>query len=169
MALAEKALKVGGKTFEVAACFKTLSAAHSFFSLQHDLPSNQETADSCPYFCTFEFIFELLIKLFSNHLIIMTIKFLWSAFFSFIFFPVATLCLFRTLRLTASYHKNEWGTKSLNECISFYLFIRLFVMRVTKTCLSPCFVCSGEVCLPWWIWRGVMAAEILEVWWTLSI
>merc|ERR1711936_735474 len=59
MALAEKALKVGGKTFEVAACFKTLSAAHSFFSLQHDLPSNQETADSCPYFCTFEFIFEL--------------------------------------------------------------------------------------------------------------
>ena len=50
MALAEKALKVGGKTFEVAD-FKTCSAAHfCFFSLQHDLPSNQETVDSCPYF-----------------------------------------------------------------------------------------------------------------------
>merc|ERR1711936_931852 len=48
MALAEKALKVGGKTFEVAD-FKTISAAHCFFSLQHDLPSNQETVDSCPY------------------------------------------------------------------------------------------------------------------------
>merc|ERR1711902_395355 len=47
MALAEKALKVGGKTFEVAD-FKTISAAHfCFFSLQHDLPSNQETVDSC--------------------------------------------------------------------------------------------------------------------------
>ena len=83
MALAEKALKVGGKTFEVAGSFKTISAAHSFFSLQHDLPSNQETADSCPYFCTFEFIFELLIKLFSNHLIIMTIK-----------YEVSLICIF---------------------------------------------------------------------------
>ena len=75
MALAEKALKVGGKTFEVAD-FKTISAAHSFFSLQHDLPSNQETVDSCPYFDIFEFIFELLIKriYFLIRLIIMTIK-----------------------------------------------------------------------------------------------
>ena len=76
MALAEKALKVGGKTFEVAD-FKTCSAAHfCFFSLQHDLPSNQETVDSCPYFDILELIFELLIKrlYFLIHLIIMTIK-----------------------------------------------------------------------------------------------
>ena len=89
MALAEKALKVGGKTFEVAD-FKTISAAHSFFSLQHDLPSNQETVDSCPYFCIFKLIFELLIKqiCFPNHLISMTIKFVVSLICIIFIFPL---------------------------------------------------------------------------------
>ena len=89
MALAEKALKVGGKTFEVAD-FKTISAAHfCFFSLQHDLPSNQETVDSCPYFDIFELIFELLIKhiYFFIHLIIVTIKYAVSILCFIFSFP----------------------------------------------------------------------------------
>ena len=131
MALAEKALKVGGKTFEVAD-FKTISAAHfCFFSLQHDLPSNQETVDSCPYFNIFELIFELLIKriYFSIHLIIMTIKYEVPFFALFFSFPLCMIYDLPHLFLpdTASYYVNIIDGKWFDECFSFYSIQTIFL------------------------------------------
>ena len=111
MALAEKALKVGGsKTLEVAGP-RTLSAAHSFFSLQHSLPTNQETVDFCPYFSMFEFIFELIIKQSSIHLIIMTINYVVCS--AFLFSPLLSIPV-----ATSSVSAAHFNTR-LEECFYF--------------------------------------------------
>ena len=127
MALAEKALKVGGKTFEVAD-FKTISAAHfCFFSLQHDLPSNQETVDSCPYFCIFQFIFELLIKqiCFQNHLISMTIKFVVSFICIIFIFPLFISKLPHLFE--ECFYLAMTNSNGVNRILSFHVLLLLHV------------------------------------------